>query len=91
MEREDGDEAARHRKLQAQSEGGRLGLGRPPVSMLGVGAGGWGLTQEDLQGIGVQLQGLDLLLHDVHVLCVLVVEAVHAGVGQHLRAPAGSC
>ena len=50
MEREDGDEAARHRKLQAQSEGGRLGLGRPPVSMLGVGAGGWGLTQEDLQG-----------------------------------------
>lgn len=48
---------------------------------------GRGLTQEDLQGVGVQLQGLGLLFHHVHVLCVLVVEAVHAGVGQHLRSP----
>lgn len=44
-------------------------------------------TQEDLQGIGVQLQALGLLLHHIHVLHVLVVEAVHAGVGQHLGEP----
>lgn len=48
---------------------------------------GPGLTQEDLQGIGVQLQVLGLLLHHVHVLRVLVVEAVHAGIGQHLWEP----
>lgn len=46
-----------------------------------------GLTEEDLQGIGVQLQVLRLLLHHVHLLRVLVVEAVHAGIGQHLGEP----
>lgn len=45
------------------------------------------LTEQDLQGSGVQLQVLGLLLHHVHLLRVLVVEAVHAGIGQHLGEP----
>lgn len=42
------------------------------------------LTKQDLEGIGVKVQGFSLLLHDIHLLCVLVVIAVHTGVGQHL-------
>jgi len=44
-----------------------------------------GLTQQDLQGVGVQIQSLRLLLHHVHLLRLLVVVAVDAGVGQHLQ------
>lgn len=44
-----------------------------------------GLTQQDLQGVGVQVQGLRLLLHHIHLLRLLVVVAVDAGVGQHLQ------
>lgn len=44
-------------------------------------------TKEYLQGVGMQLQVLSLLLHHVHVLRVLVVEAVHTGIGQHLWEP----
>lgn len=43
------------------------------------------LTEQDLQGVGVQVQSLRLLLHHVHLLCLLVVVAVDAGVGQHLQ------
>lgn len=43
------------------------------------------LTQQDLQGVGVQVQGLRLLLHHVHLLRLLIVVAVDAGVGQHLQ------
>lgn len=50
-------------------------------------SGGPGRTEEYLQGVGMQLQVLGLLLHHVHVLRALIVEAVHAGVGQHLREP----
>lgn len=50
------------------------------------------LTEEDLQGICVQLQVLGLLLHHIHVLCVLAVEAVDTGIGQHLEeTPSGQC
>lgn len=50
------------------------------------------LTEEDLQGICVQLQVLGLLFHHIHVLCVLAVEAVDTGVGQHLEGtPSGQC
>lgn len=43
------------------------------------------LTQQDLQSVGVQVQSLRLLLHHVHLLCLLVVVTVDAGVGQHLQ------
>lgn len=43
------------------------------------------LTEQDLQGVGVQVQSLCLLLHHVHLLSLLVVVAVDAGVGQHLQ------
>lgn len=74
--------------MRGQSGGGQLGAGSPTFMFRSRGAGGEGLTKEDLQGVGVQLQGLRLLLHHVHVLRVLVVEAVHAGIGQHLGSPA---
>ena len=44
------------------------------------------LTQQDLQSIGVQVQSLCLLLYHIHLLCLLVVVGVDAGVGQHLQA-----
>ena len=44
------------------------------------------LTQQDLQSVGVQVQSLRLLLHHVHLLRLLVVVTVDAGVGQHLQA-----
>lgn len=44
-----------------------------------------GLTQQDLQRVGVQVQSLRLLLDHVHLLRLLVVVGVDAGVGQHLR------
>lgn len=43
------------------------------------------LTQQDLQGVGVQVQSLRLLLHHIHLLRLLVVVAVDAGVGQDLQ------
>lgn len=55
------------------------------------GRGGGGRTEEYLQGVGVQLQVLGLLLQHVRVLRILAVEAVHAGVGQHLWSPRRPC
>lgn len=43
------------------------------------------LTQQDLQSVGVQVQSLSLLLYHIHLLCLLVVVGVDAGVGQHLQ------
>lgn len=48
---------------------------------------GAGLTEQDLQGVRMQLQVLRLLLYHIHVLCVLAVEAVDTGIGQHLGEP----
>lgn len=47
------------------------------------------LTEQDLQGVGVQVQSLRLLLHHVHLLRLLVVVAVDTGVGQHLQIDRG--
>ena len=43
------------------------------------------LTQQDLQSIGVKIQSLRLLLHHVHLLRLLVVVAVDAGVSEYLQ------
>lgn len=43
------------------------------------------LTQQDLQSIGMQIQGLCLLFHYIHLLCLLVIVAIDTGVGQHLQ------
>lgn len=48
---------------------------------------GKGLTEQDLQGVRMQLQVLRLLLYHIHVLGVLAVEAVDTGIGQHLGEP----
>lgn len=58
----------------------RFRLSRPSAPTRG------GLTQQDLQSVGVQVQSLRLLLDHVHLLCLLVVVGVDAGVGQHLQA-----
>lgn len=42
------------------------------------------LTEQDLQGVGVEVQRLRLLLHHIHLLSLLVVVTVDAGVGEHL-------
>lgn len=71
---------------RGQNEGGG-GWGRvATIFMLGVGAKGMGAHPGGSAGHWCAAQGLDLLLHDVHVLCVLVVEAVHA---RRRPAPAG--
>lgn len=67
--------------------GGDAGVGVGVGSGGGEGVVGCGRTKEYLQGVGMQLQVLRLLLHHVHVLRVLVVEAVHTGIGQHLWEP----
>lgn len=43
------------------------------------------LTQQDLQSVGVLVQSLCLLLYHIHLLRLLVVIGVDAGVGQHLQ------
>lgn len=43
------------------------------------------LTEKDLESIGVQVQSFSLLLHHVHLLRLLVIVTVDAGVGQHLQ------
>lgn len=50
-----------------------------------------GLTQKDLQSISEQLQALSLLFHNIHALSVLVIVAVHTGVGQHLEKYGSYC
>lgn len=50
-----------------------------------------GLTQKDLQSISVQLQALSLLFHNIHALSVLIIVAVHTGVGQHLEKYGSYC
>jgi hypothetical protein len=48
------------------------------------------LTEQDLQGVRMQLQVLRLLFYHIHVLCVLAVEAVDTGIGQHLGEPSST-
>lgn len=67
-------------RVSSEEKTGRRSASASPSSPLKV-----DLTQQDLQSVGVLVQSLRLLLYHVHLLRLLVVIGVDAGVGQHLQ------